>query len=310
MVKVFINGGVGTTGLRIVERLSVRDDVELISIPDECRKDPVEVKKRIEMSDVTFLCLPDAAAIEAVALAEGSGAKIIDTSTAHRTNEAFAYGFAELSNEHREKIKNGNRIAVPGCHASGFVALMYPMVKNGFVSADASINCFSLTGYSGGGKSMIADYQNDEREEELSSPRIYALSQNHKHLREMAYVTGLENPPVFSPIVADYYSGMVVSIPLTKDMCKATPKEISEMFKSHYEGQHLINVKDYDPEQTGMIGSNNLSMRDSMEIMVCGNDDRFTLHARFDNLGKGASGAAIQCFNIMTGQDETKGLVL
>ena len=310
MFKVFINGGVGTTGLRIVERLSVRDDVSLITIPDEVRKDPTEVKKRIEQSDVTFLCLPDAAAVEAVELAKGSGARIIDTSTAHRTNPEFAYGFAELSAEHREKIKTGDKIAVPGCHASGFVALMYPMVNNGIISADAPVSCFSLTGYSGGGKSMIADYNDENRAEELDSPRIYALSQQHKHLREMKFVTGLEKEPIFSPIVADYYSGMVVTIPLHREMCKASPEEIAQMFKNHYANQPLVRVLDYDPASSGMIASNTMSMRDSMEISVYGNDDRFTLVARFDNLGKGASGAAIQCFNIMTGQNETKGLVL
>ena len=210
--KIFIDGSEGTTGLRIHERFSNRDDIELLSINSELRKDTQERARLINESDITFLCLPDQASREAVSLVTNPNVRIIDTSTAHRTEEGWAYGFPELSSAHREAIKNGKRIAVPGCHASGFISLVYPLISGGIISNDYPISAFSLTGYSGGGKKMIAEYEGEQRNKDLDAPREYALTQMHKHLKEMKAITGLKREPLFSPIVADYYSGMVVSV--------------------------------------------------------------------------------------------------
>ncbi|MCC8150679.1 MAG: N-acetyl-gamma-glutamyl-phosphate reductase [Lachnospiraceae bacterium] len=312
--KIFIDGSEGTTGLRIFERFENRDDIELLKIPSESRKDPAVIKQFIHDSDITFLCLPDTAAREAVALAENEDVVLIDTSTAHRTEAEWAYGYPELSPQHREAIRTGRRIAVPGCHATGFITLVYPLITSGILPADYPVSCFSLTGYSGGGKKMIAEYENKDRGNELFSPRQYGLSQTHKHLKEMKAVTGLAREPLFSPIVVDYYSGMLVSVPLYTELLNGaqTPATIHAMFEKHYAGEKFIRVMPLgaESESRNFLGSNNCSGWDGLEIFVCGNDERILLSSRFDNLGKGASGAAIQCLNIVLGCDEAKGLHL
>ena len=312
--KIFIDGSEGTTGLRIFERFEGRDDIELLKISSELRKDPEEIKKFINASDITFLCLPDAAAREAVAMVENDNVRIIDTSTAHRTEKGWAYGYPELSKAHREAIKNGKRVAVPGCHASGFITIVYPLVVGGILPSDYPVASFSLTGYSGGGKKMIAEYEGEERDVELDSPREYGLSQTHKHLKEMQKIAGLDRAPLFSPIVSDYYSGMVVSVPFYADMLKGTqtPETVHKFFEEYYAGEKFIKVMPLGKEADyrGFLGGNGCSGWDGMEIYVTGNEERILVSARFDNLGKGASGAAIQCLNIMLGCDEAKGLSL
>lgn len=312
--KIFIDGSEGTTGLRIYERFEGRDDVELLKIPGELRKDAAERKKLINASDITFLCLPDAAARESVSLVENEKVRIIDTSTAHRTQSGWAYGFPELSKEHREAIAAGNRIAVPGCHATGFIALMYPLIAGGLLEADYPAAAFSITGYSGGGKKMIAEYEQKERSSALEAPREYALTQEHKHLKEMKAVAGLSREPLFSPIVADYYSGMVVSLPIYADAFKKKEQPVSlrNFFGDYYKGQQFVQVMEGDGVDNygGMLSGNHLSGFDGLHIFVTGNEERIVLSAQFDNLGKGASGAAIQCLNIMLGCEESKGLNL
>lgn len=308
MTKVFIDGSAGTTGLRIFDRLSTRKDIELITLSDDVRKDPQARKNAINSADIAFLCLPDAAAKESVSLVENNNTVIIDTSTAHRTNEEFAYGFAELSEEFFEKLRTSKRIAVPGCHASGFIALVYPLVKSGVLSADAFLSAFSVTGYSGGGKQMIADYESEDRAEALSSPRQYGITQGHKHLPEMVKYTGINNAPVFSPVVADFYSGMQVTVPLNIKEFKegTTVEDIKNIYKNLYNTSMVKFVDSLD--NGGFIASNMLSGYDNMAVTVCGNDDRVILVALYDNLGKGASGAAIECMNISLGLDPTTGL--
>ena len=312
--KIFIDGSEGTTGLRIHERFGQRDDIELIPISAELRKDVEERKRLINQSDITFLCLPDAAARESVSLVENENVRIIDTSTAHRTEDGWAYGFPELSSVHRNRIKEGKRIAVPGCHATGFISLAYPIVSQGILPSDYPVAAFSLTGYSGGGKKMIAEYESDERPVELDAPREYALTQKHKHLKEMKKITGLSREPLFSPIVADYYSGMVVSLPLYIDYLKkeTSPEKLAKFFADYYAGEQFIKVMPYGAEEElkGMMAGNGCSGWDGLKIFVTGNEERVVLHAQFDNLGKGASGAAIQCLNIMLGCEESKGLNL
>ena len=310
--KIFIDGSEGTTGLRIHERFQNRDDIELLSISPELRKDLKERKRLINESDITFTCLPDAAAIESVSLVENENVRIIDPSTAHRTEEGWAYGFPELSEKHRIAIQSGKRVAVPGCHATGFISLVYPLIADGILPADYPVSAFSLTGYSGGGKKMIAEYEDEGRSKEYDAPREYALSQQHKHLKEMKKITGLGKEPLFSPIVADYYSGMVVSVPLYAELLKGspTPERLQEFFADYYAGQQFISVMPYgaESESKGFLGGNGCSGWDGLEIYVTGNPERLLLSARFDNLGKGASGAAIQCLNIMLGCEEDKGL--
>ncbi len=309
MKKVFIDGKAGTTGLRIYERLSERQDIELMLISDELRKDVNARKEMLNSCDIAFLCLPDAAAKESVSLIENPDVKVLDTSTAHRTNPAWAYGFPELSAAHREKILSSKRIAVPGCHASGFISLVYPLVEAGLLDADALLTCHSLTGYSGGGNKMIAEYEADELEIAYNSPRQYGLTQSHKHLPEMTAITGIKNAPLFTPIVANYYSGMLVTVPLFKEQVKnAKIQEIIEIYSEKYSGP-VVQYKS-DIGEGGFISSNKLSFNDGMEIYVEGNDDRIMLMSRYDNLGKGASGAAIQNMNIILGVNETTGLNL
>ena len=313
--KIFIDGSEGTTGLRIHERFSERDDVELLPIASEKRKDTSERRRLINQADIVFLCLPDAAARESVSLVENDNVRVIDTSTAHRTEDGWAYGFPELSEKHREKIREGKRIAVPGCHATGFISLVYPMIASGILPADYPLSAFSLTGYSGGGKKMIAEYEEKERAGELDAPREYALSQQHKHLKEMKEITGLLRQPLFSPIVADYYSGMVVSVPLYNEFLKErnTPQGLQEFFADYYAGQRFITVEPFGAEEElhgKMLAGNGCCGYDGLKIYITGNGERTVLSAQFDNLGKGASGAAIQCLNIMLGCGEDKGLNL
>ncbi len=308
MNKVFIDGSQGTTGLRIFDRLSARQDIELIRLPEELRKDSAARKDAINSSDITFLCLPDAAATEAADMA-GENVRILDTSTAHRTSAQWIYGFPEVYENGFESVKNSNRVAVPGCHASGFIALTKPLVDAGIISADTLLTCHSVTGYSGGGKKMIAEYESDGRDERLSSPRQYGLGQTHKHLREMKAITGIENEPIFCPIVSDFYSGMCVTVPLFKaQLKKGSADDIKRLYSELYKGAVVSYVDGLSED--GFVSANGLFGRDSMQITVSGNEERILLIARYDNLGKGASGAALQCMNIMLGVDPTLGLDL
>ena len=308
MKKIFIDGKAGTTGLRIYERLENRNDIEIITLSEELRKDPEARKQAINSADVVFLCLPDAASIEAVAMVENDNTVIIDTSTAHRTNTDWAYGFAELSEDFENKIKNSKRIAVPGCHASGFIALVYPLVDAGILSKDALLTCHSLTGYSGGGKNMIAEYEEAGRDVLLGAPRQYGIAQAHKHLPEMVKISGIENAPVFSPIVADFYSGMEVTVPLFASMLQndATVEDIKKLYAEKYNTEIVKYVENADEE--GFLSAVKLGGKDSMEITVLGNEERIILVARYDNLGKGASGAALECLNIVLGNEKTANL--
>lgn len=312
--KVFIDGSEGTTGLRIDERFRKRDDIELLHINPELRKDLEERKKMIRASDITFLCLPDEAARESAALAEGEDVVIIDTSTAHRTEEGWAYGFPELSDAHRTAIKEGTRIAVPGCYATGFISLVYPLIAGGILPKDYPVSSFAISGYSGAGKKTIAAYESADRPKELSAGREYALTQQHKHLKEMKKITGLARTPLFSPIIDDYYSGMVVSVQLYADMLsrKELPESLLDFYADYYKNRQFIKVSAADDETAagGFLAGNSLSGWDGLKIYVTGNEERIVVSSQFDNLGKGASGAAIQCMNIILGCDESKGLDL
>ena len=313
-VKVYIDGQEGTTGLKILERFKDRNDIELMKISEEKRKDPAERAKFINSADYVFLCLPDAASREAVSFVDNDHVRIIDASTAHRTNPEWAYGFPELSPEHREKIKTSNRVAVPGCYASGFNAIVYPLVKNKIIPDDFPVFAYATSGYSGAGKKAIAVYEGDEKPFEFNSPRQYALSQQHKHLPEMQAVSGLKCKPMFNPIVCDYYSGMVVNIPIQTRLMKekTTLSQIHEMFAQHYANANMVNVMPLmseDEQKSFFLASNTISGKDIMQIFVFGDDEQILISARLDNLGKGASGAAVQCLNIMMGIDETTGLV-
>lgn len=307
MVNVFIDGKEGTTGLQIFERLGSRKDINIVSLPEETRKDPAARKQCINEADIVFLCLPDAAARESVSLCENERVKIIDASTAHRANPQWAYGFPELSAEHRRRIAEGKRIAVPGCHASGFISLVYPLVAGGIVAPDYPFVCHSVTGYSGGGKKMIAEYESEGRSPELDSPRQYALGQQHKHLPEMQAVCGLSYAPSFQPIVADYYSGMCVTVPLHTRLMrkKMSVKDIQEYFAEYYAGQNFVKTV---KESKSFLPANPLVGTNNMEIYADGNEERILLASVFDNLGKGASGAAVQCMNILLGMDERTSL--
>ena len=309
MKKIFIDGSAGTTGLRIHERLSSRKDLTVLTLPDDKRKDPQARKEMLNSVDVAFLCLPDDASREAVAMMENPLVTVIDASTAHRTLDSWAYGFPELSISFQEKIKQSNRIAVPGCHASGFIALIYPLIANGILPKDVDLTAHSLTGYSGGGKKMIESYEEENREFLLGSPRQYGLGQTHKHLPEMVKTTGLKNAPAFSPIVGDFYSGMQVTVPIfSKWLTFGSVKDIKEIYANLYTGEIVKYVQNAD--ESGFLSSTRLAGKDSMQIEVYGNDERILLVARYDNLGKGASGAAIECMNIKLGLAPETGLVL
>lgn len=312
--KVFIDGREGTTGLQIYERFAKRDDIEILLIDEDKRKDLSERKKLINASDITFLCLPDAAAIEAVSLIENPDVRVIDASTAHRTNPAWDYGFPELSAKHRENIAKSKRVANPGCYASGFISLVYPLVQAGVLPEDYPLTAHAVSGYSGAGKKMIAVMESGDKPFECESPRQYALSQQHKHLPEMQQVCGLKYKPMFNPIVDDYYCGMVVTVPLISRALnkRYTAGNIHEILSSHYDGQRFVKVMELGGKETlpdGFLAANTLADTNDMQIFVCGNDEQILLAARLDNLGKGASGAAVQNMNIMLGLDETVGLI-
>ncbi len=312
--KIFIDGSEGTTGLKIYERFQSREDIEIIAIAPELRKDPAERKKLINESDITFLCLPDDAARESAAMVENENVRIIDASTAHRTADGWSYGFPELSKEHRLAIRNGKKISVPGCHATGFISLAYPLIHENILPADYPVTISSVSGYSGAGKQMIALYENENRETQYDAPRLYALGQQHKHLKEMQKVTGLSKPPIFSPIIADYYKGMVVSLPLYTEYLKGrtSPQELRDFFAEYYMGEKFIQVMPVYDEATSdkFLCCNTCAGWDGLKIHVTGNAQRIVLSAQFDNLGKGASGAAIQCMNIALGYEEDTGLIL
>lgn len=307
MTKVFIDGSAGTTGLRIHSRLADRRDISLILLSDEVRKDPAARKEALNSADIAFLCLPDPAAVEAVSMIENPDVAVIDTSTAHRTLEGWTYGFPELRGQ-KEKIASSKRVANPGCHASGFVALVAPLIREGLLKDDVFLAATSLTGYSGGGKKMIAEYEADDRSVLLDAPRLYGLTQTHKHLKEMVKLCELKNAPAFCPVVAPYYSGMEVMIPIFASDCKASKKELEEFYRGYYT-EGLVSFKE-NADEEGFLSGGAYSGRDDMEIFVSGNDERILLTARFDNLGKGASGAAIQNMNILLGVDEKTGLCL
>ena len=307
MTNVFIDGKEGTTGLKIYERLGGRADVNILTVPEEERKDIGARAARINAADIVFLCLPDQPARESSALCTNHTTKIIDASTSHRTDPVWAYGFPELSMAHRKRIENSYRTAVPGCHASGFISLVYPLVAGGFAGSDYPFSCHSVTGYSGGGKKMIAAYESESRGEEYESPRQYGLGQTHKHLPEMQKVCGLSEAPVFSPIVAPFYRGMCVTVPVHTRLLKrkTTPDDLRKYFADFYEGQYFVSVKEDVPS---FLPANTLNGTNKMEIYVSGTEDRIVLSSVFDNLGKGASGAAVQCMNIMLGLDERTSL--
>lgn len=302
---VFIDGAAGTTGLRIHERLAARTDIDLLILSEEKRKDNAARREALNAADIAFLCLPDAAAVEAVSMIENDRTAVIDTSTAHRTAPGWAYGFPELTGR-RATIAASRRIANPGCHATGFIALIEPLRRAGVIAHDAALSAFSITGYSGGGKKMIAEYEGEGRDPLLAAPRQYGIGQTHKHLPEMRVIADLEKAPVFSPIVAPFYSGMEVTVPLHASVVKASAEELIALYRAYYQNG-LVRVTDAGDEG-GFLSAAAFSGRDDLQISVHGNGDRLLLVARFDNLGKGASGAAIQNMNILLGVPEDTGL--
>lgn len=307
MTKVFVDGRAGTTGLRIMERLNERKDIELIMLDEEHRKDNDCRKEAINSADIVFLCLPDAASKEAVSMLDNDNTVIIDTSTAHRTNPEWTYGFPELTGQY-DKIKNAHLIANPGCHASGFISLVAPLTECGIIRHDLRLSCFSLTGYSGGGKKMIADYDALDRPALLDAPRMYGLTQQHKHLPEMAKFCQLYYDPIFCPIVGDFYAGMEVVVPVFKNDINGSLEDIKAAYKEYYSNNKgLVSFSD-EADENGFLSAGALSGKDTMEIAAFGNADRILLVSRFDNLGKGASGAAVQNMNIVLGMDPAAGL--
>lgn len=309
MTKVFIDGSAGTTGLQIYDRLSQRADVELMLLPDEVRKEPSARKDALNSCDIAFLCLPDDAAVEAEGFVENPNVKLIDASTAHRVSDGWIYGLPEIKGQ-REKIAASKRIANPGCYATGFITLVRPLIENGILGEDSFIACHALSGYTGGGKKTIAQYEARDRDEELSSPRHYALSLSHKHIPEMMKFSLLKRKPLFAPIICDFPQGMVVSVMLDSASMRweADVKELLELYGDYYSGSPVIKIG--NTPQSGFLGSNNLGGRDNLEIFVSGNDEQVILSSRLDNLGKGASGAAVQNMNILLNIDETTGLSL
>jgi N-acetyl-gamma-glutamyl-phosphate reductase len=308
LVKAFVDGASGTAGLRLKTRLAALPDVELLEPAEALRKDPAEIRRLMRESDFVFLCLPDAAALEAAALAEGTGARVIDTSTAHRVAPGWVYGFPELTPGRREEIRSAARVASPGCHASGFLALVRPLADAGILPPETPLTCASLTGYSGGGKKMIVEYEAPENAGKLRSPKPYALGQAHKHLPEMTLEGCLAEPPVFLPVVGDFYAGMLVTVPLHASQLAGNPSPagLRELYRRHYAGSALVRVSEEEPAG---LSADSFAGRDDMKIFVTGTDGRLLLTALFDNLGKGASGAALQCFNLMRGAPEETGLV-
>ena len=308
---VYIDGKEGTTGLQIYDRLAGREDIELLLIDEDKRKDPAERKKLMNAADLVFLCLPDAAAVEAVGLVENPETRIIDASTAHRTAVGWVYGFPELCAAQREAIRCAKRVANPGCYATGFISLTAPLMKRGLLSAGAALTCHAISGYTGGGKKTIAQYEAEEREAELVSPRHYAVTLGHKHIPEMMQVCGLTRKPIFMPIICDFPQGMVVTVPVYLDMLSGEQSldSLRAFYRTFYAGERFVTVRPDDAPKCGFIGSNNLAGTNDLQIFVCGNEEQIMLAARLDNLGKGASGAAVQNMNIMLGFPEETGLV-
>ncbi len=303
MTKVFIDGSAGTTGLRIFERLSSRRDIQLLTLPEELRKHTDARRQMLNLADIAFLCLPDKAAIEAVSLLENDRTAVIDTSTAHRTRDDWAYGFAELSQDHRRAIRESKRIANPGCHASGFISSVCPLVAQGVIPADFPLTAYSLTGYSGGGKSLIAEYEDRNRDVRHESHRIYGTALTHKHLPEMKKICGLTREPVFSPILGDFYAGMATSVLLPG----FDAQKVWECLNDHYHGEKIVSIAPFGGDEA-VVYASTLAGKDTMRIQVSGREDQTMVTAVFDNLGKGASGAAIQNMNILLGVDEATGL--
>ena len=311
--KVFIDGSEGTTGLRLAERLRGRGEIELLSIDSALRKDAGERARIANSADIVFLCLPDDAARESVASITNPAARVIDASTAHRIQDDWAYGLPELSDTHRKAIANSKRIAVPGCYATGFILAAYPLVSEGIAASDYPFVCFGISGYSGGGRTVIENYQSENRPAYYTPPRQYALGLTHKHLPEMQKITGLSAPPVFAPIICDVYAGMTVTIPLPLHLLrkKMSAKDLHAFFADFYAGQKAVRVMDFgahEAYESGMIDIEHMAGRDTLELYISGHDDQAMLIARMDNLGKGSSGAAVQCMNIMCGFDEMAGL--
>lgn len=307
---VFIDGREGTTGLQIYDRLAQREDISLLLIDEEKRKDPAARRECLNAADLVFLCLPDQAAREAVAMIDNPNTRVIDASTAHRTQADWVYGLPEVG-KRRQAIAAAKRVANPGCHATGFLAGVAPLVELGVLPRDYPVTCVSLTGYSGGGKKMIADYEEGEKGLDLYSPRIYALSLQHKHIPEMTLVSGLAHPPVFTPVVDDYYKGMATTIQLHNRCLPGQPtsEDVRDALAEYYQGEALITVLPFGSEQP-MIAANSLAGKDGLQLIVDGSGDRTLITALFDNLGKGASGAAVQNMNLMLGFGETLGLSL
>jgi len=300
--KIFIDGQEGTTGLQIHNRLVDRNDIEILNIDESLRKDVNERKRLINQADLVILCLPDAAARESVSLIENDSTRVIDASTAHRTNDNWAYGLAELSKTQYDKIKSAKRVANPGCHATGIIASVYPLISQSIMPNNYPITCISITGYSGGGKSMINSYEN-EKTKEMYAPKMYALDLNHKHLPEIMHVTGLTVKPLFCPIVDDYYNGLATTVTLHNNSLVGNPtaEKVHQVLTEHYKGQKFVTVA---PELgSGTLECNWGADTDNMEITVSGNNEQTIITARFDNLGKGAAGAAVQNMNIMLGLD-------
>lgn len=312
MVKVFIDGKEGTTGLRIFERFQNRTDIELLTISDELRKDPTEKSKIMNQADIVFLCLPDKAAIESVSLITNPNTIIIDTSTAHRTDPNWAYGFPELDKALENKIEGSKRIAVPGCYASGFLSIVYPLVKMGIISKYYQVSANAISGYSGAGKKGIQQYEDPNRNVEFEAPRLYGMSQMHKHLAEMMVISGLDKKPLFNPYVCDFYSGMLVTVPLEVSNLeyKITPIELHDKIAEYYSNNEFVRVMPYNENGTesGFLSANHLSGKDYLEIYISGNEERISITACLDNLGKGASGAAIECMNIKMKKNKNTGL--
>ncbi len=303
---IFIDGSSGTAGLRIYDRLAQREDIDLLTLPPELHHDIKAQRELINRADIAFLCLPDAAAITAADLVENPDTVVLDTSTAHRTAPGWTYGFPELSPEREAAIRTAKRIAVPGCHASGFIVLVYPLVEAGILPPDALLTCYSLTGYSGGGKKMIAEYESENKSPMLFAPRQYGLTQQHKHLKEMKGITGIENAPIFCPVVDDFYSGMQVTVPLFAEQISCSSSEIADIYRAKYQGPVVTFCDKSDND--GFLCAGALSGTDGMKISVYGNDERILLTAVYDNLGKGASGAALENLNLGMGKDKAFGL--
>ena len=310
MKKIFIDGRAGTTGLRIYERLSERADIELLTLSDEDRKNTEKRREMLNSCDIAFLCLPDDAARESVSLISNPDVAVLDTSTAHRTEPGWTYGFPELDPSIADKVKSAKRIAVPGCHASGFIALVRPLVAAGLISPELRLTCHSLTGYSGGGKKMIAEYDDPNRPVLFDAPRQYGITQQHKHLKEMVKISGISTAPIFCPIVSDFYSGMEVTVPLFKEdlLNGATVADVRDVYRKLYTGPIVTYAE--NASEGGLLAANAFSGKDTMQVTVEGNEDRILLIARYDNLGKGASGAAVECMNMVMGADPAEGLAI